>query len=248
MISIWEEGTDLSHAVSIFASETAKIREKAGKLALDNPTKALELAKSIKDEELIASITKTRELGEKYKNYMPMQILQTVGVIASKAGGSIILEDDVLEQIDRKELVGLGYVMPRKTADSPIQIPSDIWSGHIDWSNSTVSGSGLSFVSVRLVENSKILSATSIEQPKAVKVGSPVEPFARTKAGRKSRKEEILVAYEALKAAGVVTLDTPKAILGHEVREFILKDVPKLERRETGLSDETIRRTIRSTK
>lgn len=248
MISIWEEGTDLSYAVSVFASDAAKIREKAGKLMFDNPSKALELAESINDEELIATITKTQTLGEKHKNYMPMQVLQALGGIASKSGASKVLENDVLEQIQRKELIGFGYALPRKTVDTPIQIPSDIWSKRVDWSNSTVSGSGLSFVSVRLVENSKKLSVRLVEEADILTTSTFSSPFLPAKAGRKSRKEEIMVAYSALEARGVITKDTPTAILGHEIRNYIFEDVPTSERRKTGLSDETIRRVLRSTK
>jgi hypothetical protein len=248
MNSIWGEGTDLSCAVSVFASKEAKIRKQVSKLVIDNPVRALELAESINDKELMAAITKTQKIGEKYKNYMPMQILQTLGGMASKAGSTTLLEDDVLDQIQQNMLVGFGYALPRKIDDTPLQIPSDIWTGSVNWRSNSVSGNGLSFVSVRLVENTKLISASPVNASETVKTDLPSVPLAPAKAGRKSRKEEILAAFEVLLAGGVLTKDTPKSILGHEVREFVLKGVSKVDRRESGLSDETIRRIIRSSK
>ena len=236
MADVWEKGTPLSEAIGVFARENAKTHLTAMKLAFEHPTKALELAKSINDEALVAAITKHQTLSEKYKNYLPMQALQAVGAIASKSGGSRVLEDDVLAQVQQKELIGYGYVLPRKVGDRPMQIPHDVWLGNIDWGSNSVSGNGLGFVSVRLVAVEK---CTDVYENTKIR---------KRVAGRKSRKEEILLAYDALRSAGVLDRDTPTAILGHEIRSYILNDIPKEERRETGLSDETIRRTIRSSK
>lgn len=238
----------LSSAPEVFASEVARVRQEASLLVFDRPDEARKLAQSIDDHELVSSIDKLQSKNKKYGNLVAVQGLNAIANFAAKSEPQRVLKDDVLSQIRRRQLIAFGFSLPRDTEDTPKRLPDDVWAGDVDWNNSAVSGAGLSFVSVRLVECSKVEHQDVSE--KAGHNSTPVsqQPIGPMKSGRKSRKDEILAAYNALKRDGIVSQDTPKAILGHKVREFIFKDVSRTERRETGLSDETIRRIVRGTK
>ncbi|MFC3053223.1 hypothetical protein [Kordiimonas pumila] len=165
------------------------------------------------------------------------------------------LKDQMLQDIKNGVFIVLGYQYPRGMSDAPKPVPLDVWDQSDPWSGNSFQLGSTKIIDVHITLKRSVASYfEALPEPEPEETIQNISqvalrvPFAQMKAGRKSRKEEILTAYETLKAQGVLTRDTPKAILGHEVREFILKGVPKPERRETGLSDETIRRIIRGTK
>jgi hypothetical protein len=248
MVAFWEQGVILSSAPEVFASDVARVRQEASLLVFNRPDEARKLAQSINDEKLVASIEKLQSKNRKYGNFVAMQGLNAIGSLAAKADPRRVLKDDVLSQIHRHKLIAFGYSLPRDSEDTPKRLPDDVWTGDVDWSNSAVSGAGLSFVSVRLVECGKVEHHEASGRAAAKSTPVSKQPIGPKKSGRKSRKGEILAAYHALQRDAIVSQDTPKAILGHKVREFIFKGVSRSERRETGLSDETIRRIVRGKK
>ncbi|MPZ09241.1 MAG: hypothetical protein GEU89_03395 [Kiloniellaceae bacterium] len=145
------------------------------------------------------------------------------------------MQADTVAGIRSGEVLALGFVVPRHVADAPALIPSDVWGGRIDWDGCKVSGSGLEFVSVRLIE------------PKAVDElllptgGDRSEPRP---VGRPSVKSEVFAAYEALKAAGKVDFEAPMKRLYPEIRAYLCEAYPDRAGVFQDLSDETIRQVV----
>lgn len=105
------------------------------------------------------------------------------------------LEQNLLGQAAKGTLLGFGYLIPRTVNDQPTEIPKDIWEGAIDWDQSTIRGSGLEFVSVRMVHCQWIDEIAS----ELVSKGAVRSP------GRRSRRHQIQEAIEALDKAGKIS-------------------------------------------
>lgn len=174
---------------------------------------------------------------------------------------------NVVNALKSGQIIALGFEHPRKISARPIEIPTDIiengkntfssvfrdnkkikkgnikieevcfvWRQHVDNALSiTTSGNS----------NSLVIDQYSHEHEEnpSTKNKSVLMP---TKVGRTSRKPEILQAFNTLSSENKVSINTPIQTLGHLVREFILKKTNAQSPRKTGLSDETIRRIIRT--
>jgi len=245
---LWQQGKPLWSVLAEFDDSEEKAYNTAMQIAVSHPEDARNhLLKKAKDTPRRREFLETLD-----------KMIQKHGKIPGIAQWGLALapffnqgrdaKDDIYGRIFSGDLVGYGYATPRKPDDLPARIPDDVWDGKVNWSASSVTGAGLKFVSVRLVDEKKAEALKLADVRKRIDEGATAFPIAAAKAGRKSRRGEILAAYKTLEAEGAVTKDTPKAILGHEIRTFILKHVSAEDRSETGLSDETIRRIIRGTK
>lgn len=66
------------------------------------------------------------------------------------------LQDEILDFIEKGQLIPYGYQLPRNIANKPVKIPADLFlSGEIDWNNSELIFRDLEFTGIRLLKNSK---------------------------------------------------------------------------------------------
>lgn len=96
---------------------------------------------------------------EEESQSLSAKLRRTIDWVRSKTHGHLT-KAEYLEYQRRLKLIGLlkdyvllgfGYALPRSPDALPELIPPDVWSGDIDWEESTVRGSGREFVSVRLI-------------------------------------------------------------------------------------------------
>jgi len=153
---------------------------------------------------------------------------------------------DILELLRREILIAIGFQAPRIQESEPCMVPADVWDGTIAWEDDRLTGNGLSFVGVRVAPPlSKEALDTLPEPPREDKVAAmPTEPVRPEARGPKSRKEEIIAAYQGLKRGSYVDENTPLKQLGPAIREYLKANTPLEEWRERGLGDETVRRVI----
>jgi hypothetical protein len=145
------------------------------------------------------------------------------------------IRDRVLKFLAERQLIGIGFALPRRPADTPAEIPSDVWAGKVDWENSAVSGNGLNFVSVRLV-TSAMLSKT-VRQ-----IAPPVTPQGRV--GRPSIKKFAIEAYDALKFAGAIDYSKPMTVCFDQVRRWLEKSYPDRAGFFVNAAEETLRQHV----
>lgn len=89
-----------------------------------------------------------------------------------------ILKSNILELIQKADLIPIGYKSPRDLKDMPEQIPADFFfSGEIDWNNSELKFKNWEFTGIRLLkdlnailnlkaENSELNEIPKLEKPK----------------------------------------------------------------------------------
>lgn len=92
------------------------------------------------------------------------------------------LKDRIIASIKRGLLKAVGYAVPRKPADMPVEVPPDLWAGRVSWERNSVEGNGLRVEAVR------VFPASWLKTPAKVQ-------------GRPSRQDEIAAAYSELKQA-----------------------------------------------
>lgn len=176
---------------------------------------------------------------------------------------------NVIHALKSGKIIALGFEIPRKITSRPIEIPTDViengkntFSG-ISAKRNTVEKGKIKIEDIRFIWRRLVDTALSriipikkngliIEHdPQAIKAKTLPENSPKIlpqKAGRKSRRQEILNAFKALSAEKKVTIDTSSTILSHLIREHIFLENPEQTPSDAGLSDETIRRIVRSTK
>ncbi|PKU22784.1 MBL fold metallo-hydrolase [Telmatospirillum siberiense] len=85
-----------------------------------------------------------------------------------------LLQASLIEDLRRGRLVGLGYRMPRCSADAPELIPFDVWSDDIQWVLGTVQGGGLDYVGVRIIARPANRTRASQPSQRLAKIGHKV--------------------------------------------------------------------------
>lgn len=140
------------------------------------------------------------------------------------------LEQNLLKQAAKGTLIGFGYSIPRSVNDQPTEIPKDIWQGSINWDQSTIRGSGLEFVSVRIVHSKWINEIAS----ELVSKGAGRLP------GRRSRRSQIQEAIKALDKAGKI--NTSESIRSHFplIVDWIHERYPKDPDGDKGLGEKVL--------
>jgi len=64
------------------------------------------------------------------------------------------LQNDILGQIKRGDLIPYGYTSPRKLTDKPIKIPLDLFlNGEVNWDKSELKNKKLEFEGIRLLRD-----------------------------------------------------------------------------------------------
>ena len=134
----------------------------------------------------------------------------------------------LLDKLRERKLILIGYEPPRRVDDEPIEVPNEVIQSPflIDWISSEISGSGLTFVAVRVVPANVIPELGRIEP--------------RKRLGRRSRKAEIIGTHSRLCAEGKIDRDD----LLETVASLIYEDLKHLG--TSGLSSKTIKRHVSS--
>jgi hypothetical protein len=142
--------------------------------------------------------------------------------------------------LSTRRLYAMGFALPRSVNDAPNMVPSDLWSGKIDWDKSAVAANGLEFVAVR------VLTVTTEDRALAV-VQPALLPAPRPGRGRPPiAKPRIAEAYVALKRAGQIDFDEPMTAFYPKIRRYLAIQYPTDAARLGVLSDEMIRKITES--
>lgn len=150
-------------------------------------------------------------------------------------------------------IFALGFETPRGLDSRPIVIPSDIIeNGDNTFSrvlrdNKKIKKGKIKIEEVCFVWKRYADTALSITSKEASESIIIEQQPINNKVGRSSRAPEILDAYDNLFEEEKITLSTPIQTMAHLIREFILSRSDNKKQSKTGLSDETIRRTVRYT-
>lgn len=131
-------------------------------------------------------------------------------------------------------MIAYGFAVPRKPADNPIKVPSDLWDGLVKWDSSAVERHGLKIEGVRL-----ILPA-EIDQ---IRTELSAQPEGRGQ-GRRTRKPQILEAFETLHGLGEIDYTKRMASYCPVIREWVKVAFPDDPDGEKGLDDKTIAKHI----
>jgi hypothetical protein len=172
---IWNRAIPLSLAYLRFATEAQQeaYREAAKTSALSaiipRLTAHLEASSGLSD-------------AEKWKGAMTPEVIGNPGA-ALELRNRLIAQ--TLTWIRTGQLRAFGYAEPRRPADSPIEVPGDLWSGIVSWEKDLVERHGLKVAAVRLIPSVWLQDNSEPKRP-----------------GRPSRIDEISAAYESLKSTG----------------------------------------------
>ncbi|MGC9953311.1 MAG: hypothetical protein ABSD21_03425 [Rhizomicrobium sp.] len=155
------------------------------------------------------------------------------------------IRDNLLVCIESGQFIAIGYVLPRKHDDLPVEIPIDLWEGEIDWKDSAVSGHGLDYSAVRIIPANWLIKSQEIIAPLQIAPPPAISPeLTRKSPGRPSMVKFIKLAYEELKKSGKIDFQEIQIIAVRQVRETVKAMFPDNVDDGRGLGDEAIRRVI----
>ena len=226
---IWERGIWLAKAPYHFAPN--KLRAKYDAPEIETPFAAKGgigmLARAISEEstrqELLSAARKWHEVSGKH---------------SVRSDTLWQMKDRLLQWLQRRKLIALGFRMPRNTDSAAEQIPADLFQQrHVNWEVSTISGAGLEFVSVRVLRPHWIKGANAqLPQLPKLEMAAP----KKRPPGRPSSKDAITAAILSL----IADRKLPNANTRKEnitlVRARVHKLFPGLFPADKGLAEETI--------
>lgn len=228
-LKIWKAGVDLEQAILHFCDEATKERyftlhQKRLNESQQQAEKASKDGSFIDNTlALLNLLAPTQGAGAEFKLYREK------------------LQRLVIEDAEDCVIIGYGYALPRNPTDKPIEIPSDVWSGKVDWQKSILIGSSLSFESVRVIHEedlAEILTPRPLNNTHAA-----LQPTIK-KAGRPSLKRFINEAFEELKMQGQINVSRPQKIYYDMIRSHLASKHPERAAQFRDMADETIRQTI----
>jgi hypothetical protein len=115
----------------------------------------------------------------------------------------------------------IGFEIPRKAADPPVLIPSDVLrpSTNFDWRESRIRGNGLVFEGVRLVPDSWLrvdpIAATQSQSHSRVDV-------PKKRRGPLSREDDVIKAFEELRARGEISDKDSHKVVWRKIFDLIV--------------------------
>lgn len=155
------------------------------------------------------------------------------------------IRDNLLVCIESGQFIAIGYVLPRKHDDLPVEIPIDLWEGKIDWKDSAVSGHGLDYSAVRIISANWLIKSQEIIAPLQIAPPLAILPgVGSAKPGRPSMEKFIKIAYEELKKLVEIDFLGRQISAIRQVREAVKAKFPNDANDDRGLGDEAIRRVI----
>jgi hypothetical protein len=147
------------------------------------------------------------------------------------------MKDLFVSLLRREKALAYGYTVPRQAEDFPQLIPSDVWTGKIDWSKAAVKGNGLEFVAVRVLPSPA--RDELMEGKKETFITPPIKPV-----GRPTVSPNVLEAYESLKADGLIDFKAAQVRVHDQIRQWLAKQYPDRAGQFSNLAKETIRKEI----
>jgi hypothetical protein len=144
------------------------------------------------------------------------------------------LQTEIIAGAARGELLRVGFVVPRRATDEPAWVTSDLWPrDRIEWTESSVSGNGLSFVAVRVLHR-EALAQLEADTSEARNAGR----------GPKSARPYIEKAVTDLISTSKLDPQAPHKVNAGLVREYVNKHYAADFPGKKGLNDETIRKIM----
>jgi len=145
------------------------------------------------------------------------------------------ISEDFKNQLEAKELIGIGYLSPRNISDTPQLIPADIWKlGKVDYSKSEIKSGSLRFESIRIIQPHKNNELSSSNDNRELRIDPP------NPVGRPSSRDKIIEAYEQLKSEGAINYSKPMTHAYPVIQERLFEKHKTI----TGYRNEAIRIAI----
>lgn len=167
---------------------------------------------------------------------IPDAFSQSVGPTGTISELRTKLQNQCLSWIRTGRLIAYGFAVPRKPDDMPIEIPCDLWDGLVKWDSSAVGRHGLRIEGVRLI------LPVQIEQIRA-ELSAQLEGRGQ---GRRTRKPQILEAFDALHRLGEIDYTGQMASCCPVIREWVMLKYPDDPDGEKGLDEKTVAKHIRA--
>jgi hypothetical protein len=189
---------------------------------------------------------KNQELSNKPNEYSLPGLIDNLNKLAKisleKNSISHKLKEDLCKKVNKGHLLMIGYESPVKSSDFPVLIPLHVCVPlNMDLNESSISGNGLNFLSVRIVRKSIIKKAGIISAKKEIDL--PKYKIEKKKIGRPSIRKYIIEAYNRLDKDGQIN---PKMSINSHyepIRSVVKKLAPQFKD-DKGMKDEAIRKVI----
>lgn len=139
----------------------------------------------------------------------------------------------VLAAVKQGALLAYGYQAPRRLEDQPVAVPLALWRQVVRWNTNEIEGEGLKIIGVRLISLRTVQSLCNDSPPAQDR-------------GRPTREPEILAAYDTLIRSGIVKPDDTVKTKAAAIRAHVKSQHAGPDSRTDGLSDEAIRRALKS--
>ncbi len=236
----WQIGRSIPDIIAAFDDREEKALRKGMKIASINLKDGKDyivknVADSSRRSETLATLDKLLSKGNTGRGVA--QAMLGFAPIINADGAA---RDAFFDQVFSRELIGYGYAVPRRPEDVPTRIPDDVWEGKIDWSKSAVNGSGLSFVSVRLVD-SEYDHTVPDAMPDEESMPTPPES---SKVGRPTKKQLILEAFDYGVANKLIDCSKSNKAIYNQVFQLIRAHWPAEFEGGKGLGDTPMRKHL----
>lgn len=214
LLELWREGTGLRSACDRFLADEYKQRIKEDS--------EQETARRFEEFEAVNQSQHFSGLIKAFRSFQPL---------SSDREYKRITQERIITALANKELVGIGFELPRNSSDAPKRVPSDLWYGDIDWDGSGVERSELRFAQVTIVSKNMFSSEVS---------GS-----LRISLGRPSLKPQIEKAFHELDKVGKISYQGARKRNIPIVRRFVVENfLSPDDDPNKGLEDGTISNVI----
>ncbi|MEH6526533.1 MAG: hypothetical protein V7723_10720 [Sneathiella sp.] len=142
------------------------------------------------------------------------------------------LKAAVLRNVRKGVLIGYGFSVPRRADDEPQKVPDDLWGVYSSFSSDNVLKS----------------DSLKMEKVRVVYVGwlNKVNSEAPKLAGRPTRQDHIVEAFETLADQDLIDFSKPATACHDLVRQWVLKNYPNEENSDKGLGTKAIAKHINS--
>ena len=155
--------------------------------------------------------------------------------------------------LQQGHLIAVGFNKQRKAEDTPVPLPNDlVQSGSFVWDSNRAFGGHLEMVNIRVGHINLLKRLSEVARNDACeattgdifKKADDEIAVDRRSPGRKSRRDQIIEAYEVLLADNVITEAATLPAKHQAIYEWVKARYPDPPSRQDGLSQETIRRVL----
>ena len=163
------------------------------------------------------------------------------------------LKKQCLTWIRQGHLVAVGFNKRRKAEDIPVPLPNDlVQHGTFVWDSNRAFGGHLEMVNIRVGHINllkRLYEAATEDAREGTKTEVATEAHEkievdRKSTGRKSRRDQIIEAYEVLSADGTISETDTFPTKHQAIYKWVKARYPDPPSRQDGLSQETVRRVL----